>query len=260
MPGRRRIHPEGVDPADHTPGGNSGSRRLLHPVSGGRPPGEEEELPLCPDRGLRRLQGLPGGGFLCPTGGHPGSPLCQATSCPVRPRTWTRMEKLPLPACLLPQLTPLPSPFINPLPPLPPPPPLPSFFALGLALGGRAAMGKAGNDVYAIREQRWLAALFPVPGNQRERQVQAGRQACPAPPAGESMEAARSNPTTPGATCPTLGPGDDCGRNQTAKTSCGSPHHPRPGAGAAWRCSEWDAARLKLAPCRYSGSPRPESR
>ena len=38
-PGGAGYIPEGVDPADHTPGGNSGSRRLLHPVSGGRPPG-----------------------------------------------------------------------------------------------------------------------------------------------------------------------------------------------------------------------------
>ena len=37
-PGGAGYIPEGVDPADHTPGGNSGSRRLLHPVSGGRPP------------------------------------------------------------------------------------------------------------------------------------------------------------------------------------------------------------------------------
>ena len=116
-------------------------------------------------------------------------------------------------------------------------------------------MGKAGNVCMLLGTALVLAALSLFLWNQREA-VEAGRAAeAVLPRLVENMEAARTKPTTPDATLPdpydpemTVVEIDGYGYVGVLTIPALELELPM--------MSEWDAARLKIAPCRYSGSTK----
>ena len=116
-------------------------------------------------------------------------------------------------------------------------------------------MGKAGNVCMLLGTALVLAALSLFLWNQREA-AEAGRAAeAVLPRLVENMEAARTKPTTPDATLPdpydpemTVVEIDGYGYVGVLTIPALELELPV--------MSEWDAARLKIAPCRYSGSTK----
>ena len=116
-------------------------------------------------------------------------------------------------------------------------------------------MGKAGNVCMLLGTALVLAALSLFLWNQREA-AEAGRAAeAVLPRLVENMEAARTKPTTPDATLPdpydpemTVVEIDGYGYVGVLTIPALELELPV--------MSEWDADRLKIAPCRYSGSTK----